>query len=77
MFIMLIKQSTSSKLSHYERSHCCLTRLLGDDVYLQHPHMEPMAFYHACGFLQAVSKIFTGIELHPKTIADTLLDKVG
>ena len=53
MLIMLIKQSTSSKMSHYELSHCCLTRLLGDDVYLQHPHTEAMAFYHACGFLQS------------------------
>ena len=38
MLITLIKQSTL---------HCCLTKLLGDDVYLQHPHKEPMAFYHA------------------------------
>ncbi len=28
-------------------------------------------------FFKAVSNIFTGIELHPKTIADTLLDKIG
>ncbi len=48
MLITLIKQSTL---------HCCLTKLLGDDVYLQHPHKEPMAFYHgACGCLQSSSQ---------------------
>jgi hypothetical protein len=33
VLIMLIKQSTSSKLTHFELLHSCLTRLLGDDVY--------------------------------------------
>lgn len=74
MLIMLIKMSTSSLLSHFELSHCA-TRLLGVDLYLQCPHKEPMAFYHACGFLQINLQDNTGIELLPKTIADTLLDE--
>ena len=73
MLIMLIKMSTSSLLSHCELSHCT-TRLLGVDVYLQCPHKEPMAFYHACGFLQVNLQDTTGIEYLPKTISNTLLD---
>ncbi len=34
-----------------------------------------MAFYFACGFLQINLQDTTGIELLPKTIAETLYDK--
>jgi hypothetical protein len=73
MLIMLIKMSTFSLLSHAELSHCT-TRLFGVDVYLQCPHKEPMAFYHACGFQQCNLQDATGIELLPQTISNTLLD---
>ena len=74
MLIMLIKHSTSLLLSEYELSHC-LTRLFGVDIYLQCPYKEPQAFYHACGFLQINLEGTTGMEILPKTIASTLLDK--
>jgi hypothetical protein len=70
MLIMLIKQSTSLLLSHNGLSHC-QDRLPGVDIYLQCPHKDPMVFYCACGFLQMNLQDTTGIELLPKTIADT------
>jgi hypothetical protein len=73
MLIMLIKMSTFSLLSHAELSHCT-TRLLGFDVYLQCPHKEPMAFYHACGFQQCNLQDTTGIKLLTQTISNTLSD---
>ncbi len=46
------------------------------DIYLQEcPHKDPMAFYCACGFLQISLQDTTGIELLPKTIADTICNK--
>ena len=74
MLSMLIKQSTSLLLSHYVLSHC-QDRLPGVDIYLQCPHKDPMAFYSACGFLQVNLQDTTGIELLPKTIAETLCNK--
>ena len=47
------------------------------DVYLQCPHKDPMAFYRACGFLQINLQDTTGLELLPKTIADTLHDETA
>ena len=74
MLIMLIKQSTSLLLSHNGLSHC-QDRLPSVDVYLQCHHKNPMAFYCTCGFLQINLQNTTGIELLPKTIADTRCDK--
>jgi hypothetical protein len=36
---------------------------------------DPMAFYCACGFLQINLQDTTGIELLPKTVADTFYNK--
>ncbi len=71
---MLIKKSTSLLLSHNGLSHC-QDRLPSVDVYLQCHHKNPMAFYCTCGFLQINLQNTTGIELLPKTIADTRCDK--
>ena len=70
MLIMLIKQSTSLLLSHNGLLHC-QDRLPGVEIYLQCPHKDPMALYRACGFLHINLQDTTGIELLPKTIADT------
>ena len=74
MLVMLIKHSTSLLLYHHEVSQCQKS-LRGVDIYLQCPHKEPMEFYQACGFRQINLQDTTGIELLPKTIADTLMDE--
>jgi hypothetical protein len=55
--------------------HCQDRLPAGVDLYLQCPHKDPMEFYCACGFLQINLQDTTGIELLPKTIADTLCNK--
>ena len=74
MLVMLIKHSTSLLLSHHGLSQC-QESLHGVDIYLQCPHDEPMEFYRACGFRQINLQDNTGIELLPKTIADTLMNE--
>ncbi len=76
MLVMLIKHSTSLLLYHREVSQCQKS-LHGVDIYLQCPHKEPMEFYQACGFRQINLQDTTGIELLPKTIADTLMDETS
>jgi hypothetical protein len=53
----------------------CQDRLPGEEVYLQCPIKDPIAFYCACGFLQINLQDTTGIELLTKTIAFTLCSK--
>jgi hypothetical protein len=74
MLIMLTKQPTSLLLSHNGLLHC-QDRLPGVEIYLQCPHKDPMALYRACGFLHINLQDTTGIELLPKTIADTLCEE--
>jgi hypothetical protein len=74
ILVMLIKHSTSLLLSHRGLSQR-QESLHGVGIYVQCPHDKPMEFYQARGFCQINVQDTTGIELLPKTIAGSLMDK--